>query len=80
MTCGHEQRIDGIAIVPEEEVAGSAYHRSSYGPSSFQLPQHGRRQPAPASGNHHRRRSGVIMTAIALIDVDAIRIDTFATA
>ncbi len=57
---GHEQRVDDVTNMPKKEVAvqpAIGLHMPDGGfdgRSSFQLPAHGWRQSAPASGNHHR--------------------------
>lgn len=45
------------------------------GRSSFQIPTLVGRQATFGAGDHHRSRAGIVVAAIALVDVDAVRID-----
>lgn len=82
MAGSHEQSIDRVATMTEKEVSVQppiGFHVTDGGldgRSSLHLPLHGGGQAALAAGDHHRTRAGVIMAAIVLVDVDAVRIDT----
>lgn len=81
LACGDEQCIDRIASMAEEEVAVQSavgLHVTDGGldgRSPFQFPTHGGRQATLAAGDHHRSRAGIVVAAIALVDVDAVRVD-----
>src|SRR5262245_52444580 len=69
------QRVDGVTSLAEEEVPvqpSIGLHVSDggfNGRSSPQLATHGGGKAAPAAGDHHLARAGVVVAAIALVDV-----------
>lgn len=81
MSIGRKKSVDSIIIVPEEEVSVQppiGFHVTDdglNGGSSLQLSPHGGRKPLAASGDHHRAGSAVVVTAVAFVGVDALRLD-----
>ena len=78
---GREQRVDGVTSLAEEEVPvqpSVGLHVADgglNGRSSPQLTTHSDSEAASAAGDHHLARAGVVVAAIALVDVDPFGLD-----
>src|SRR5262245_14352889 len=77
-----KQRVDRVTSVAKEEVPvqpSIGLHVADgglNGRSSPQLTTHSDSEAASAAGDHHLAHAGVVVAAIALVDVDPLRLDT----